>query len=144
MQGSCLCGCVRFAIDGTVSPLQYCHCSRCQKSTGGPFMSGVAARSEDVRFLAGAELVETFSLPVRDEPPPYRHAFCKRCGSPVPIVDPDRPFAIIPAGLLDGQPALRPFRHIYVALNPPWYEIRDELPRFEHHVPPDQRLPTTR
>ena len=142
IEGSCLCGAVRFAIDGRVSPLQYCHCRRCQKASGGAFVAAVAARSEHFRWLAGEDLVEVFALPVRDEPPPYRTAFCRQCGSPVPIVDRERPFAIIQAGALDGQPEITPFRHIFVSLNPPWYEIRDEIPQFPHHVPPDQRLPT--
>src|SRR5512144_1043817 len=107
IEGSCLCGAVRFAIDGRVSPLQYCHCTRCQKVTGGPFMAAVAAPTERVRWLAGEELVEIFALPVRETPPAYRSAFCRRCGSPVPIVDRDRPFAVIPAGVLDGAPSLQ-------------------------------------
>lgn len=144
IEGSCLCGAVRFAVDGPVTPLQYCHCTRCQKAAGAPFMAAVAARTEDVRWLDGADLVEIFALPVRDEPPPYRRAFCRRCGSAVPMVDADRPFAVVPAGALDGRPELRPFRHIFVSCNPPWFAINDGLPQFPEHVPPDQRLPTKR
>lgn len=142
IEGSCLCGTVRFAIDGRVSPLQYCHCRNCQKTSGGAFVAAVAARTRDVRWLAGEDGVEVYALPVRVEPPPYRAAFCRRCGSPVPIVDRERPYAIVPVGSLDGQPELTPFRHIFVALNPPWFEIRDRLPQFDHHVPHEQRLPT--
>jgi hypothetical protein len=142
LEGSCLCGAVRFAVDGRVSPLQYCHCRRCQKVSGGAFVAAVAARTDNVRWLAGEDLVEVFALPVREEPPPYRTAFCRRCGAPVPIVDAERPFAIIPAGAFDTPPELTPFRRIFVSLNPPWYEIRDELQQFEHRPPPEQRLPT--
>lgn len=144
IEGSCLCGAVRFAVDGRVSPLQYCHCTRCQKATGGPYMAAVAARTEHVRWLAGAELIERCELPVREEPPPYRRDFCRRCGAPVPIVDPERPFAVILAGSLDGRPELTPFRRIFVACNPPWYEIRDELPQFPGRLSPELRLPTRR
>ena len=144
IEGSCLCGAVRFAAGDWVSPLQYCHCRRCQKVSGGPFGAAVVAPTENVRWLQGAELVEQCVLPVRVEPPPYRTAFCRRCGSPLPIVDAQRPFAIIPAGALDGQPPLNPFRHIFVSRNPDWYAIHDGLPQFEEHVPPEQRLPTKR
>ena len=101
VEGSCLCGAVRFAIDGWVSPLQYCHCQRCQKASGGAFVAAVAASMESFRWLQGDDLVGVFALPVRSEPPPYRTAFCRRCGAPVPIADPERPFAVIPAGALD-------------------------------------------
>ena len=142
--GSCLCGAVRFVIEGGVSPLQYCHCRRCQKASGTACVAAVAARREAVRWTAGAELVRQHVLPVRDEPPGYRTAFCATCGAPVPIVDPERPYAVIPVGCLDGEPALHPFRHIFVAQNPSWYPIGDELPQFAAHVPPEQRLPNRR
>ena len=142
IEGSCLCGAVRFAIDGRVSRLQYCHCRNCQKTSGGAFVAAVAARTGDVRWLAGEELVEMFALPVRVEPPPYRAAFCRRCGAPVPIVDQARPYAVVPAGSLDGRPELVPLRHIFVSLNPRWNEISDDVPQFDQHVPPEQRLPT--
>ncbi|MEO8602407.1 MAG: GFA family protein [bacterium] len=143
-EGSCLCGAVRFAVHGEVSPLQYCHCARCQKVSGGACVAAVAARSEAVRFTAGAELVRTCVLPVRAEPPSYRTAFCGQCGAPVPILAPEQPFAVIPAGAFDGAPPLRPMRHIFVAQNPAWHVIGGDLPRFPEHVPPEQRLPTRR
>ena len=63
--------------------------------------------------------------------PPYRASFCRRCGSPVPDPPPDSEWFEIPAGLLDGDPGLRPDKHILVELRAPWYEITDSLPRFD-------------
>jgi hypothetical protein len=142
LEGGCLCGAVRFAIDGRISPLQFCHCYRCQRVTGGPFMAAVAVRREALRWTAGAALVRQHQLAVRDAPPPYRTAFCSQCGAQVPIDVESRAFAVVPAAALDDQSALRPFRHIFVAQNPAWYAITDDLPRFDAHVPPEQRLPT--
>jgi hypothetical protein len=51
------------------------------------------------------------------------------------------PFTVIPAGLFDGDPETQPFRHIFVGMKAPWYEIQDGLPQFLAHVPPEQRLP---
>ena len=142
--GSCLCGGVKFVVDGRLSPLQYCHCTRCRKSSGSAFVAAVAAKTEHFRWVSGADLVSTFTAPIRESPPPYRTSFCRRCGSDLPLVDQDRPFVVIPAGSLDAHPEIQPFRHIFVGLKAPWYEIRDDLPQFEAHVPPEQRLPTSR
>ena len=35
--GSCLCGGVRFRIEGELGPVQVCHCTQCRKAQGGPF-----------------------------------------------------------------------------------------------------------
>jgi hypothetical protein len=141
-EGSCLCGSVRFAVDGRLSPLQYCHCTRCRKASGSAFVAAVAARTGNFRWLAGADLVQVFTAPIRESPPPYRSVFCRRCGSDLPLYDPQQPFVVIPVGTLDRHPEIQPFRHIFVGYKAPWYEIHDGLPQFEGHVPPEQRLPT--
>jgi hypothetical protein len=142
--GSCLCGTVRFEVDGRVTPIQFCHCPRCRRTTGSAFFAQLAARTGDFRFVAGADEVAVWSAPVREEPPPYRRTFCRVCGSPVPVFDSEEPFVAIPAGSLDGDPGTRPFRHIFVAMKAPWHEIQDDLPRLPMRVPPDQRLPSKR
>jgi hypothetical protein len=37
----------------------------------------------------------------------------------------------IQAGLLEGDPALRPDKHIFVELRSPWFEITDRLPQLD-------------
>ena len=34
LTGSCLCGAVRFEVEGDATELYQCHCSLCRKSTG--------------------------------------------------------------------------------------------------------------
>jgi hypothetical protein len=38
---------------------------------------------------------------------------------------------LIPAGALDQDPGIRPQAHIYVGSKAAWFEITDELLRFE-------------
>jgi hypothetical protein len=38
---------------------------------------------------------------------------------------------LIPAGLLDVDPEVRPMRHTFVGAKARWFEIRDELPQFQ-------------
>ncbi len=132
LRGSCLCGGVAFEIAKAVGPFELCHCPRCRKASGSAFVAALGVRVEDFELLSGAELIRTFELPVRDNPPPYGVAFCDRCGSPVPRV-PDVDDAVewfeVPAGLLDGDPLVTPDRHIFVEAKSPWFEITDSIPR---------------
>jgi hypothetical protein len=127
--GSCLCGGVRFEIDRAVGPFELCHCNRCRKASGSAFAALIGVKTADFRLLQGAELIATYDAPILERPPAYRVSFCRRCGSPVPNPDPGAEWFEIPAGLLDGDPELRPDKHIFAELKAPWVTVADDLPR---------------
>jgi hypothetical protein len=62
-------------------------------------------------------------------------AFCRGCGSNVPVLEDEGAHVIIPAGALDDDPGVRPIVHIHTASKAPWYEITDELPQFAEFPP---------
>jgi hypothetical protein len=138
--GRCLCGAVAFEIDGTLSPMQYCHATRCRKATGSAFAAELAALASAFRWTRGEDLVTTYEAPLLREPPPYWHSFCRVCGSPLPVALEGTDFVVLHAGVLDGEPETRPFRHIFVAQRAPWHTISDDLPQFEEHDVLDKRL----
>ncbi len=127
--GSCLCGGVRFEIARAVGPFELCHCTRCRKASGAAFVAGIGVRTADFRLLTGAELISRYEASIREAPPAYRTAFCSRCGSPVPDPPPGAEWFEIAAGTLDGDPELRPDRHIFVECKSAWFEIADALPQ---------------
>lgn len=128
-RGGCLCGGVEFEIERATGPFELCHCPRCRKVSGSAFAAALGVRARDFRLLSGADLIRTYEAPVREHPPPYRVAFCSRCGSPVPSPAANADWFEIPAGLLDDDPGLRPERHIFVECKSPWFTLSDALPR---------------
>jgi hypothetical protein len=141
LTGTCLCGKVAFAIDGRTTPIQYCHAARCRKASGSAFAAELAARASALRWLRGEELVTVFEAPLLREPPPYRRAFCRICGSPMPVALEGTDFVVLHAGVLDGEPDARPSRHIFVGQAAPWHAITDALPQFDEGAPRPERLP---
>ena len=131
IRGSCLCGGVRFEIIKAVGPFELCHCRRCRKISGSAFAAGLAVMTEDFRLLEGKDLISVYEAPILRAPPPYRSAFCTRCGSQVPNPAPGQKSFEIPAGLLDDDPGLRPDKHIFVEFNAPWFSITDGLPQYD-------------
>jgi hypothetical protein len=120
---------VRFEIERAVGPFELCHCPRCRKASGSAFAAGLGVRAQDFQLLSGAELIRTYEAPIRERPPAYRVAFCSRCGSPVPSPPAGEGWFEIPAGLLDGDPVLRPDKHIFVECKSDWFPISDALPQ---------------
>jgi len=127
--GSCLCGGVRFEIERAIGPFELCHCNRCRKSSGSAFVAGVGVRVDEYRLLTGRELIASYDAPILERPPAYRVFFCTRCGSMVPEPEPSGEWFEIPAGLLEGDPSVRPDKHIFAELEPAWLEIAARLPR---------------
>jgi hypothetical protein len=78
LRGSCLCGGVRFEIDGPLMRSSHCHCRQCQKAHGAPFRTRARVAAADFRFLVGEELVSFY-----ESTPGTHRGFCKVCGAPV-------------------------------------------------------------
>jgi hypothetical protein len=105
------------------------------------FAAEVAAGASAFSWIRGEDLVTVYEAPLLREQPPYRHAFCRVCGSPLPVVLGATNFIVLHVGVLDGDVETRPFRHIFVGQNPSWHAITDAMPQFEQGPPAGQRLP---
>ena len=105
-----------------------CHCSRCRKARAAAHTTNGFTAIEDVRYIRGEESIRTY------RPPDARYfsqAFCPKCGSGVPRFDLERRVAIVPFGSLDDDPGRGADNHIFVGSKAPWYEITDDLARFD-------------
>lgn len=126
--GSCLCRAVRYEIDGRISPIVLCHCSKCRKANGSAFHSGSLCRKTRFRFVGATDTIGAYQTESG-----YEVRFCRNCGSPVPMHQRDGEFVVLPSGALDQDPGSRPLCHIFVGSKAAWYEIAGELPRYEEH-----------
>jgi hypothetical protein len=129
IRGSCLCGGIRFEA-AEIPLIVYCHCSKCRKANGSAFEAGAAVRSQDLRFNAGMDLIQSF-----ESSPGVRRGFCRVCGSRAPSPSRDGASYFVPAGLLDDDPGETPALHIFVGSKAPWWTIDDDLPKFDTWVP---------
>ncbi len=130
VRGSCLCGSVAYEIPRPVGgAIVLCHCTRCRRARAAAHNANLFVELERFRWLRGADKVESFKLPDAER---FTQAFCRECGGKVPAV---RLRAVIPAGTLDDDPGIRPALHIFVASKAPWFEIADDLPRYDEYAP---------
>ncbi len=137
IRGSCLCGGVRFEISepsGHLEPrgsFMICHCNRCRKHTGSAFNAAFWVKKEDFKLVSGQEFISSYAAPILVRPPGYETRFCKRCGSPLPLVElAATQDVLIPAGALDDDPGVKPEQHVFVEHQAPWFQITDDLPQF--------------
>jgi hypothetical protein len=128
LRGACLCGAVRYEIQGPFDHALNCHCSRCRKQHGAPFVAWLAAPAVGFRWVEGEEHIARFAAPgVGDR------LFCARCASSLPMPLPQTDMVVAPMGPLEGDPGIAPTLHMFAASKAPWYEITDGLPEFAEY-----------
>ena len=128
--GGCLCGAVRFGLKEKLAPVGFCHCSLCRRASGVASNAVLAMRAERFVWLSGDDNLQAWSRPSG-----WRNVFCRTCGAPAPQPTPDGKRVWVPAGALDGDPALAIAGHIFVGFKPAWEVIADGAPQFEGHAP---------
>lgn len=124
VEGSCLCGAVRFAIEGKTTDIGMCHCSKCRKVSGTASNANLMVARGGLSWLAGEGALTKFELP--DGWGAWR---CATCGSPVPKLHPGGGAWWVPAGLLDSDPGVGVAGHIFVDSKAPWDEIAGDAPQ---------------
>jgi hypothetical protein len=127
-----MCGGVRYELTAPPEYAGYCHCTRCQRRTGGAASLSVRAAPGSFRVTSGAELVGVYR-PADG----FEKAFCSHCGSALFSRDPDDQAAIgVRMGTFDGDPGVRPSYRQYVAYAAAWEPIPDDgLPRHPESRP---------
>lgn len=115
IEGSCLCGDVRFAVASFDSAIFKCHCSRCRKSTGGASSAAALVAAEHFAWLQGEGAVREYQLESG-----YTRRFCPTCGSAVPQRLPAHQRFWVPVGLMDADPGVPLKHHIHVNSKAAW------------------------
>lgn len=124
--GSCLCGGVRYAIDGPLESILHCHCSMCRKWHGSAFRTRAGVRAGVFRWVQGEELLSRY-----ESSPGTTRTFCRVCGSKLVSLCADAPEMLgLALGTLDTDPGARPVCHVFVSSKAPWFDITDALPQF--------------
>jgi hypothetical protein len=125
IRGSCLCGGVKYRINGTLSRALNCHCAMCRKAQGAAFRSRASANAAEFEWVQGEALVTFY-----ESSPGNHRGFCRVCGSPIVTRFSTGSQCGVPLGTLDDDPGVRPELHVHVASKAPWFTITDELPQF--------------
>jgi hypothetical protein len=121
-KGSCLCGNVRFEVNGNMSAPDACHCTQCRKQSGHYWASTDVLKAD--LTLEGDENLTWYHASEK-----VRRGFCKRCGSFLfwdPIA---RDKIAIAMGAFDGPTNTHLGHHIFVADKGDYYDINDGLPQ---------------
>ena len=129
--GGCLCGAVRFELTEPPTAAGYCHCTRCQRRTGGATSAQVRIEASTFRLLAGEDHVQCWT-----PPDGFAKCFCRECGAHLFSRSGDGTKMSVRMAAFDEDPGVRPQWRAFVNYAAPWEPIPDDgLPRFGEAKP---------
>lgn len=124
VNGGCYCGKVRYHVTGLGTEVTECHCSQCRKQSGHRY-AVVDARAGNVE-IDGEDGITWFRAS-----PSAERGFCSTCGSHLFWRSLGGDDMAILAASIDEPTGVRMTCHIFVKDKGDYYEITDDLPRFD-------------
>jgi hypothetical protein len=118
-RGACLCGAVRFEVDGPMRPVVVCHCTQCRRQTGH-YLAATCVLHEHFRLTA-AETLRWYAAS-----PDAQRGFCATCGSFLFWRRTGGTEMSFTPGSLEGPTGLAIEGHIFCADKGDYYEVPAE------------------
>lgn len=129
IDGRCACAALAYRLDGPPLFVHACHCTRCQRETGGPFAHHLIIETSRLQVLQGQP--SSVQVPT-DSGRRHDVVRCGDCGtvlwnthgSRAPLI------AYLRVGTLDEPAAWPPRAHIYVRSRVAWLAPDPSAPQF--------------
>jgi hypothetical protein len=124
--GKCLCGTVRYEIEGAFEVMTHCQCSMCRRRHGAAFATFISVPLSAFRWVSGEDAITTFQSSAYG-----LRAFCSKCGSVTPAAEPDAGVVFCPAGNLDGELGIQMRGQPFLGSQDAWSTIAGTLTHHE-------------
>ena len=140
LEGRCTCGEVRYRLNDAPLIVHACHCTECQRLTGGAFAINALIERDRLELLAG----EPVAVPVTGTSgQPQTIYRCPACDVALWSHYPGGGAAIafVRVGTLDEPTRLSPDIHIYTSTKLPWVELPAGVPAVAEFYNPKEVWP---
>ncbi len=115
MEGSCLCGAIRFEVLKGIETVGHCHCRMCQKAHGAAYGSYTRVEGDDFLVLTGQEFIKQFRSSSS-----VTRTFCSECGSNLQFIRDGKDHFSLAVASLDGPLNPESSFEIFVQSEAPW------------------------
>ncbi len=123
-EGGCLCGAVRYRVDGEPDRSGICHCETCRRAASALSLPYAVFPVGQFGFSKGQPREYASS-------PHVTRTFCDTCGSPLTYSSEDAPNRIdVMICSLDDPGSVVPSCHVWVSEKVGWNHIEDVLPKY--------------
>lgn len=124
LEGGCLCGAIRYRVEGSPSSVSICHCRSCRRASGAPAVGWFVVSRAQFKLLSGVLAICQSSKPVH-------RGFCRQCGTQLTYQHESAPDTIeLTIASLDTPERLPPTKEIWLAEKLPWAAVNANLKQY--------------
>lgn len=121
-EGGCLCGSLRYRIEGPIESVAHCHCAMCRRWSGAVAVTWITVPLERFEIVKGE--LKTYRSSAHGE-----RRSCPACASQIVFWSSQQPGDIdIALGSLDRPEKYPAGRHIWTSARLPWLHLDEQLP----------------
>ena len=117
VSGGCLCGQVRFTVQGPLREVLLCHCSQCRKMSGHFWAASSAPQNVSILQRYGPAVVSVLKA---------KRGFCSLCGSSFSGVILQKQLCPLRPALLDRPTGLKTGAHIFFDDASDYYRVHPD------------------
>lgn len=123
LDGGCLCGAIRYRLNGEIEDSAYCHCRTCQRQSGAPVVAWFAIAPTAFAYTKGKPKGYRASTSATRE-------FCGDCGTYLLFREDDATASLgVNTATLDDPTQVPPTFHIWHESHIAWFDTSDAFPR---------------
>jgi hypothetical protein len=130
ISGGCLCGAVRYEVNGDPAFAGHCQCNDCKKSSGAGHATAVGFAEAAVKFTGK---MKAYSSPT-DSGGTATREFCPSCGGRITFRSSNMPGLVLLMAL-DNPGAITPSFSVYNKRHVAWDQFDPAQPAFETGPP---------
>ncbi len=126
-EGGCMCGAVRYRLQGPFTYSAHCHCRSCQRAVGAGYVTYSAVAPKNFKIVEG-------EMTIYHSSPGVNRGFCNKCGTSLSYSGEDWTDYAIMTATLDDPSAAVPTTNAYTKDKQPWVTLDETLKKF-HEFP---------
>ncbi|MGI9480207.1 MAG: GFA family protein [Hyphomicrobiaceae bacterium] len=126
-EGQCMCGAVRFSVEGEPVNVRACHCRQCQRALGSPFFARALFEQRHVD-ITGPTAAHLSSQALE-------RVFCRECGTRMFARRTNGTYIGIALAAFNDKDRFAPTEHIWVSEKVAWLRLDDGLPQHPQKSP---------
>jgi hypothetical protein len=133
MTGGCLCGAVRYEVDGEPQAQFVCHCRACQYGSGGAGANVIVVSRKTFNITRGAPRTYWSRS---DSGAQIGRQFCEICGTPLfSDLEAQPDLLVLKVGGLDDPSIFEPAANLWAGAAQPWHRLDPTIPSFPEGPP---------